>query len=76
MTLLQDGMDRYITSPTSQLDWFYEMTKVSDTKWVVEGSKDDYLCPAYYGPESKRYTFEWIDNRWELTKLTHSDSIC
>lgn len=66
MSLIRDNDSHYWISPTSQLDWMYDITMISNTKWFVKGNKDDYLSQYYCGPEVIEYTFEWKDNYWNL----------
>jgi hypothetical protein len=62
MFMLSNEDDKYSLYPPNQLDWFYTLSKISETKWNVKGYKDDIFDLA--GPQEVDYNYVLVDGHW------------
>ena len=68
MILIQLSETQFELVPPNQSDWFWTLTKVSDTEWKVYGTKDDF----YYGdyPQNRSMTYFKAHNEWCLIDVS------
>ena len=65
MVMIEKDPEFFEMWPESQLDWAYMLSKISDTKWVVNGFRDASM-PAY---ETMEATYCLIDDEWVCVQL-------
>ena len=62
-----DQQDCCCLTPLNQCDWMYDMKKITDTMWIVDGRKDDVL--SFTGPITSKYTYELVEFTWKCLYL-------